>query len=482
MILNLLNNKAILLMFRQLMRNFEFLFLFIILFLLSINTHATRVSGVHLVDVTTNTELGFLQNGDVIDLAVLPQINLSAIPNGTITKILFYVNGSLVRSEGVAPYAIAGDAAGVFNNWLHPGIGNHVFDFVAINGTDTGEVTTLNVQIINSGSNALYSLAEFTEPSCPNSINGTATINGFGGSLPYSFIWSTGATTQQISNLSTGTYTVTVTDNNSNSSQTTFSILFPQALIVNSVIKDESCFGIDGAVELAISGGTESYNILWSNAETESIIDGLSAGIYSVTITDYFGCSTSGSYTVNYDSLNAPFTVSELIFTESCFGNDGSISLYYAGGNSPHNVLWSNGSTSDVIINLSQGIYTASVTDANGCSNQYEYIVPFDPLLGTFSVSSSIISDKCYANNSGSINLSVSGGNAPYSFAWSNGSTSNPATGLSSGNYTVTITEQNGCSTIQNYFVELQNTDPSLVLNPVVNSESCMGSDGFYCS
>ncbi|NNM16623.1 MAG: hypothetical protein HKO56_08195, partial [Bacteroidia bacterium] len=451
-------------------------FIFILLF--SIDADATRITGVHLVDVNTNAELGYLHNAAVIDLAVVPQINLSAIPNGNITKILFYVNGNFVRSEGVAPYAIGGDAAGIFNVWTHPGIGSHIIDVIPVNGIDTGEVHSVNIQIINSGSNNLYSLIEFTEPTCSNLSNGTASANGFGGNAPYSYAWSNGATSKQISNVSTGVYTVIVTDNSGNTSQTVCTVSNPQPISDNAIITNESCFGNDGSIELAMSGGTESYNINWLDGNFGLTRANLNAGTYSLSLTDYYGCSFSSSYTVGLNNTNAPFTVNETIITESCFGNDGSISITYIGGQGPYSVQWSNGATDDLISNLSQGNYTVTISDANSCSGDYTFLVPFDASLGSFTVIPTITNDACYSPGSGSISLGVSGGTAPYSYNWSNGANANPNSNLASGNYTVTITEQNGCSSINSFQVGFETSDPSINLNSTVQNLSCNNSEG----
>lgn len=139
-----------------------------------------------------------------------------------------------------------------------------------------------------------------TDVSCPGGTNGTATVTASGGVAPYTYLWSNGATTSQISGLSAGTYTVTVTDNANCSSTSSITVDEPDAIQLSFTVTNESFAGAgDGAIDLTVSGGSPGYSYLWSNGATSEDISGLSAGTYTVTVTDQNSCTAAGSATVN---------------------------------------------------------------------------------------------------------------------------------------------------------------------------------------
>ena len=181
-------------------------------------------------------------------------------------------------------------------------------------------------------------------------------------------IWSNLSTTQNISGLAGGTYTVTVTD--AYGCVKTASALVnesPVLLALTAVPTAVTCTGSgDGKVDLTIDGGTGPMNIIWSNLSTTQNISGLSGGTYTVTVTDAYGCVKTASALVNESPVLLALTAVPTAVT--CTGSgDGKVDLTIDGGTGPMNIIWSNLSTTQNISGLAGGTYTVTVTDAYGC-------------------------------------------------------------------------------------------------------------------
>ncbi|MCB9332829.1 MAG: SprB repeat-containing protein [Lewinellaceae bacterium] len=221
-----------------------------------------------------------------------------------------------------------------------------------------------------------------------------------------------------------------------------------------TVVSAVSCNGgSDGAIDLNVTGGTPAYLYAWSNSSTDQDLTGLSAGTYTVTISDENGCTRITSATVPQPTaLNLSATVQNM----SCFGgNNGSINLSVAGGTPTYSYVWSGGQSVQDINNLAVGTYTVTVFDANGCSASYTAVVSQPPVIEMSATTEPIIA--CTGGNNGSIDLTVFGGTPGYSYNWAHiPGASNPQdpTGLSAGTYTVTVTDAAGCTAVQAFTVD----------------------------
>ncbi|WP_216650076.1 SdrD B-like domain-containing protein [Lewinella sp. W8] len=286
------------------------------------------------------------------------------------------------------------------------------------------------------------------------SDDGTITLTVVGGTAGYTYAWSNGATTQNLSGLAAGTYTVVVTDANGCTTTESFTIDQPEQLVVTGTTVDVECNGdATGSIDITVSGGTTEYTIDWTdiagndNAEDRS---GLVAGTYTVVVTDANGCTTTASFTIEEAS---DLLASVEDFALDCFGdNDGSLTAVASGGTAPYTYLWSTGATSITIDNLVAGSYSVTITDANGCTEVATGTVtqPDAPL----SVTEVVVDVDCAGAATGSIDLTVAGGTPAYSFNWSNGATTEDLTGIAAGTYSVTITDANGCELMRTYEVE----------------------------
>ncbi|MES2285883.1 MAG: T9SS type A sorting domain-containing protein [Bacteroidota bacterium] len=221
---------------------------------------------------------------------------------------------------------------------------------------------------INQPAAALSLISSTTNPICTNN-NGSASVIANGGTAPYSYLWSTNnSTTDAISSLLAGTYSVTVTDTNGCSilDSVTLATEFHSLSIVSSSI-NPICINNNGSAAIAISGGTSPYTYLWStnNNSITDTVSSLLAGTYSVTVTDNNGCSILDSVTLvtQFPSLSlvSSFT------NASCYNNDGSTSVIPSGGTAPYSYLWSNNSISQNLSNIGSGAYSVTATDTNGC-------------------------------------------------------------------------------------------------------------------
>ena len=281
--------------------------------------------------------------------------------------------------------------------------------------------------------------------------------------------WGTGSTA---SNLAAGSYTVTVTDANGCSSTQSFTIVQPIPLMVQSTSQTNvSCNGgSDGTATIAAMGGNAPYTYLWSpSGSTSTTATGLSVGVHTVTITDSTNNTLTESFTIT-EPLALATTITKTDITCN-FSSNGTATVSATGGTAPYTYFWSNGMTMANASNLNVGTYTVTVTDSKGCkATATVSIVQPSALV----VTGTVTNISCYGQSDGSASVVVSGGVAPYSYSWSNGQTGTNISSLSKGNYTVTITDANGCITTQSFTI----VEPAFVHPPVaLNQSFCIGQN-----
>jgi hypothetical protein len=229
-----------------------------------------------------------------------------------------------------------------------------------------------------------------------------------------------------------------------------------------------SCTGNSGTVDLTVTGGTAPYSYTWSKdgdasfTATTQDLTGLAPGTYEVLITDVWGCQIIGSNAV-VSAKNEP-VISPTLDNPDCFGNrDGNITLGVSGGTPQLTYRWSNGQTVQSLSNVGAGSYTVTITDGDMCTTTRSYTLS-QPGALTISPAKTDDTDASLSVANGTISLSVTGGTAAtgYTYSWSNGATTQDLTGLARGVYTVTVTDDNGCTavaTIPVFEPELCNDD-----------------------
>ena len=295
----------------------------------------------------------------------------------------------------------------------------------------------------------VVSLQNQTNVKCFGDATGEITVAVSGGTVinDYTFLWTgpNGFTSnnQNLNSLFAGTYSLTVTDDNN--CQKTLEVTITQStpIIITYTTTPITCYGANNAsLTATVSGGITPYQFTWSNLATSLNQNNLSAGNYTLTVTDNLGCIK----TITINIPEAPvFMVNPIVKNISCYGaNDGSINLNLVGGIAPVALSWSDGSTAGLIRNnLTPGTYTATISDGTPCYIVRTFtIIQPQPLVLSANLSNPT---DCDTANSGAINLIVSGGNPPFTYIWSNGNTIEDLTNLVAGNYAVTVTDSKGC-------------------------------------
>jgi subtilisin-like proprotein convertase family protein len=304
--------------------------------------------------------------------------------------------------------------------------------------------------------------------------NGSIDITVQGGIAPYSYSWSNSAVTQDISGLSAGSYTVSVTDNTGCSANASYTIINNSgSLQVTGSVASALCSSNNGSIVQTVTGASGALNFLWSNSATTQSISGLAPGDYICTVTDGSGCSVSNTYTVGQNSGNVALT-GILVTNEVCSNNQGAINITVSGNGLTY--LWSNGSTAEDIMGLSAGNYSCIISNAQGCSVNTGVISLINS-PGSMVVSNQSVTPATCGNSSGAIDVSVFNGTAPYSYSWSNGATTQDINGLSSGVFTLQISDNNGCALAHS--VNVGSSAGTLEINLIsIAHESCISGSG----
>ena len=381
---------------------------------------------------------------------VIDTEQISATTN-TLMAFCGNANGSIAISPegGTAPYTYLWNTGATTPSISNLSGGTYELTLSDLNGCQF----TLSETVTSTDGIELSSVEESI--SCFGTTDGSILLNPMGGNGNYSYIWSNGASSQEISDLAAGIYSVTVSDSNDCETTYTVGLNEPDILSNTATVQHVSCFeNSDGAIELSPIGGTDPYSFVWSNGSTLQNISELSSGTYFLTITDANGCEQLDSFSVTAsDSLNLSIETTQL----TCYGyDDASIALeILSGGTAPFNYNWSNGATASSINNLAAGFYEVSITDANECLST-EIIEIIAPGLVTVNAT---VTDPTEGVDNGLIEISASGGTAPYTYLWNTGATSSSIDNLPSGTYTVEVIDANNCIHIASYTLTINSID-----------------------
>ncbi|MBI2968119.1 MAG: T9SS type A sorting domain-containing protein [Bacteroidetes bacterium] len=260
------------------------------------------------------------------------------------------------------------------------------------------------------------------------------------------YLWSTGETVQDIFVSDSGVYQVTITDANGCTAAATIAISEFPVITAAVTPTGSTCGNSDGSATVLVSGGTSPYTYLWSTGDSQSTINNLPAAIYSVTVTDANGCSSTSITAVN--DLNGPNSTT-LVTDATCGNSNGSATANNTGGTPPFSYYWSTGETTQSIGNLFAGSYSVTVTDSSGCIAAANVTV--NNISGP-SVTAAATDAAC-GNANGSATATASGGTPPYTYLWSNGGTQSVINNLLSSFYYITVTDSNGCIATANVIV-----------------------------
>jgi large repetitive protein len=290
---------------------------------------------------------------------------------------------------------------------------------------------------------------------CNGGNTGSATVTASGGTPGYTFAWTPAVTNTTSGNsntatgLTAGTYVCTITDLNGCITTNTITITEPTAIALSVSTVPSTCGNPNGSVTATASGGTGLLTYAWTPGNyTTASVNNLSAGPYTVVVTDANNCSATALATIN--NLGSP-SVNVTAFTSvSCYnGSDGTATSLASGGTGPLSCTWSNGDSTWAIANLPAGTYVVTVTDANNCTDTASVTV-LQPTQVTSAQATTSVS--CFGGNNGTATVTGSGGTGAFTFNWNPAVTntttgnSNTATALAAGSYVCTVTDANNCA------------------------------------
>ena len=318
--------------------------------------------------------------------------------------------------------------------------------------------------------NTMYGYINITPAICP-ATTGSEQASTYGGTGPYTYLWSNGATTNPVSNLPVGIhYSCTVTDNNGCTAVVTDSNGMYQSSNITGTFVTTPANCANGTATVTAANGTAPYTYLWSTTQTGATATGLSAGYPSVTITDAQGCSA-----VAYTSITQAITISTQVNSTAahCTDANGTLTISPLNGTAPFTYNWSSGQTSQHITGLSAGYYTVTVTDHAGCTaSDYGQVQTSTPIVLTTSTTHTV----CTAPT-GTATVSATGGTAPYSYVWTSvpAQSTATATGLAAGYYVVNVVDAVGC--VQNQSAQVSN-NTTLYMSLSKTDAHCGGTPG----
>jgi gliding motility-associated-like protein len=389
----------------------------------------------------------------------------SVTPSGGTPGPGYTYNWSPAPGAGQGTASVSGLAAATYNCII----------------TDASTCTyTATIAVNNSGGPTATSVT--TNPLCNAACTGVAKVTAVGGTGTITYNWSpappVGQGTNTASSLCAGVYICTITDANNCITSQTDSVKQPVALVIapssTNVLCNAAC---NGTATATPSGGTGAYAYNWGGGLTTQTINGLCPNVYSCTVTDANNCPATQTYTITQPNVLAPVPSQTNV---TCNGNgNGTASVNAIGGSPLYTYLWSPGSPTgqgtSSITSLTPGVYSCLTTDANGCTNTQTFTI-VEP--GVLAVTPIQTNPSCGGNTNGSATVSVSGGTASYTYAWSPGSPTGQGTatitGLGSGTVNCLVTDSNNC-TISQAFTIVQ--PAPLNVAPSQTNETCNGNN-----
>lgn len=416
---------------------------------------------------------------DFIGCTKTSSVTISQAPVLNITVSAVGV-GCFGGNNGSATAVVTGGVPSYFYSWAPYGgssatATNLLPDTYTVSVTDTIGCYSTATIIVTEPSALAASITVQNQVSCNGGANGAAIVNPSGGTPIYSYSWSPiGGSIQNPTNLSAGTYTVTVTDSKGCTKTVQTNITEPP-LLTASIISttDIGCNGgSGGSATISASGGTPAYSYSWTpSSGTDSTAINLAVGTYTVTITDVKSCTKQVTVIINQPPpLSSVISASTPL---SCFGgSDGTATVTPSGGTSPYTYFWNTSpvQTAATATNLTAGTYFVTVTDFKNCVTiSPTATITAPPALVVTASPSSLIS----CNSTITISSSATGGTGTYSYLWNTGEISSSIT-VNTGTYIITITDAAGCFGSDTVSVLATNSTLTASINQPPNI--CFGS------
>lgn len=403
-------------------------------------------------------------------------LTLNAVPSAATCFNLPTGAAAVLATGGVTPYGYLW--SNTVNGQLNPGILAGTYTVTVTDGNGCTE--TASAVVTQPTQLTVSALA--TPTNCLGSSDGSADALPAGGTGPYTYKWNDALqqTVPIAINLPAQLYTVTVTDANSCTAQQSASVASPTQLLVTVDPTDASCNqGATGTAIAAASGSNGGYSYQWNSTPVQTVANAanLIAGTYTVTVTDQKGCTVTSSAVIGEPDA--------ILFTATpqavgCFGSStGQIVTQTQGGTSPYSYNWNAGQTGANLVNRPAGTYSATVTDANGCTQVLQSTITQSTEILLAATPQHVL---CKGQNNGAIELSAEGGTPAYNIVWSgpSGFTGSGATlsNLLAGDYVATLTDASGCIKTNNVSVNEPATGLALTLPAVADTICFLAADG----
>jgi gliding motility-associated-like protein len=338
--------------------------------------------------------------------------------------------------------------------------------------TDANGCTVSSSALVSEPSILALTISS-TSVTCNGLSSGTASVNATGGTGAYTYTWSpSGGNAASATGLSFGNYNVNVKDANGCLATASVAVNQPNAITTTVTVTNALCFGANGSATVTAGGGTGAYSYSWSPVGGTGSTASLPQGNYSVTVTDANLCSITSPTTITQPTVLTA-TVTETNIT--CFGaNNGTATVTANGGTGAYTYSWAPiGGTGSTASGLSLNTYTATVTDANGCTVSSSALVS-EPSVLALTISSTSVTCNGLSNGTASVN--ATGGTGAYTYTWApSGGNAASAVGLSFGNYNVSVTDANGC--VQSASVTV-NQPTALTLTVTSTNAVCSSNNG----
>lgn len=396
--------------------------------------------------------------------------DLSKITSKIVAAEYFFDKDTVPQGQGVSITVIPGNEVEWSGGVLVEGLnaGEHTLFIRVQDSIGTWSIVAAkNFNVINLES-------ETNSPICQGSSDGIATVSMEGGKPPFTYLWDDPQKQTEATavGLKAGSYTVTVTDVEGSVIRETLTITEYDTIQINISTADTRCGTNEGSATALPSGNNPPFTYLWTSGSDKSSATDLASGFYVVTVTDNIGCSNSALAEIN--DIGGPEISLDGIQNLDCNGDEnGIIDVNVSGGKIPYEYSWSNGESTQDILNLSGGPYELTVTDADGCKAVQSISIEEPAPITT---TSTVVPTDCGITN-GSIKLNISGGTpisgtTPYAVSWEGLPTPHKdfMENVGAGVYKATIVDNNGCMAASIVSVSAKDA-------PVVNVTSITPSD-----
>ncbi|MEI6575201.1 MAG: Ig-like domain-containing protein, partial [Bacteroidota bacterium] len=434
-----------------------------------------RIAGTYLLTVTDNKNCQYINSSVVISEPAVLSLSTAitevscfggangaidlTISGGTATKTQTWSNGALTED-------ITGLVIGSYSV--------HVSDVNGCTASTTATITQPDV---------LAASALSTPPLCAGASSGNVNLTAVGGTATKTYSWSNSAITEDLTNVASGFYTVTVTDSHGCTANASSTVSETSSITVSGIVTNVKCNGATtGAINITASGGTGAYTYDWGSSIFDEDRVSLSAGTYIVTVRDANGCySAATSFTITQATAINPSMANKNVSCKG--GNDGNIILSVSGGISPYTFSWSGPasftSTTQDLNNIPAGTYTVTITDANLCTSILSAAALTEP-AAILSVGVTPTAVSCLNGSNGSVSATASGGTGTITYLWSTGATENSTpsviNNLAAGIYNIHVMDANGCTATNTATITQPSTQMELFSTSVSSSFCGIGT------